>query len=349
MITGQTTSNTYQGDGSNRVWNISFEFTDSSQIKFKVNGEAVTTNYELNTVAKTLTYPTVESELDPLTSADEIEIYRDTEITQDIDFVNGGPLNADMIEKGLDKLTMISQELLRVARESSGLVAGKGIKISDGVVSLKGATIMPDGTDVDTLKEEGVYIIKDPTSTSGMPKQPNYGTSINGSYAIVKVFDTNIKRTGATYFVYQEMVLFLSSTGVDSLSEPHIYIRNLTDFTYTTQSWNILGNDLITIQKNGADASLSYFSDRGTQIIMNPSGYGSAIPSTGITSLALINYATSYLGKARIVFKAGSGFSLTVTGNDYWIGTKPTTWTEGSIYMITMEAGFMKCEELAMS
>lgn len=348
MITGQTTSNIYQGDGSNRVWNISFEFTDSSQIKFKVNGEAVTTNYELNSEAKTLTYPTVASELAPLTSADEIEIYRDTNITQDIDFVNGGPFNAEMIEDGLDKLTMISQELLRVARESSGLVAGKGIKISDGVVSLKGAIVMPDGTDVDTLKEEGVYIVKDPTSTSGMPKQPNYGTNINGSYAIVKVFDTNIKRAGATYFVYQEMVLFLSSTGVDSINEPHIYIRNLTDFTYTTKSWNILGNDLITIQKDGTDASLSYFSDRGTQIIMN-APYTSFIPITGITSLALINYATSYLGKARIVFKAGSGFSLSVTGNDYWIGTKPTTWTEGSIYMITMEAGFMKCEELAMS
>ena len=111
MITGQTTSNTYQGDGSNRVWNISFEFTDASQIKFKVNGTEITTNYALNTVSKTLTYPTVESELDPLTSADEIIIYRETPITQDIDFTNGGPLNAEMIEESLDKLTEICQEL----------------------------------------------------------------------------------------------------------------------------------------------------------------------------------------------------------------------------------------------
>lgn len=119
MITGQTVKNTYQGDGSNRVWNISFEFTDSSQIKFKVNGEEVTTNFALNTVAKTLTYPTVASGLAPLTSADEIEIYRDTEITQDIEFNNGGPLNAEMIEDGLDKLTMISQEIKKIAESNS--------------------------------------------------------------------------------------------------------------------------------------------------------------------------------------------------------------------------------------
>ncbi len=117
MITGQTTSNTYQGDGVNREFTITFEFTDSSQIKFKVNGEKVETNFALNTVAKTLTYPTVESELAPLTSADEIEIYRDTNITQDIDFTNGGQLNAEMIEDGLDKLTMICQELSKKIEE----------------------------------------------------------------------------------------------------------------------------------------------------------------------------------------------------------------------------------------
>lgn len=111
MITGQTVKNTYQGDGVNREFTITFEFTDASQVKFKVNGEAVETNFALNTVAKTLTYPTVASELDPLTSEDEIEIYRDTEITQDIEFNNGGPLNAKTIEDGLDKLTMIAQEL----------------------------------------------------------------------------------------------------------------------------------------------------------------------------------------------------------------------------------------------
>ena len=110
MITGQTTSNTYQGDGSNRVWNILFEFTDSSQIKLRVNGKGITTNYSIDIVDKTVTYPTVESELEPLNSSQEITIYRETPITQDIDFINGGPLNAEMIEDGLDKLTQILQE-----------------------------------------------------------------------------------------------------------------------------------------------------------------------------------------------------------------------------------------------
>lgn len=332
MITGQTTSNTYQGDGSNRVWNISFEFTDSSQIKFKVNGEEVTTNYSVNPVAKTLTYPTVASELDPLTSADEIEIYRDTEITQNIDFTNGGPLNAEMIEDGLDKLTMISQEIKAIAESKA---------------DESGVKIMPDGKDLDDLKEEGVYLVPNPTSTVGMPTQPNFNTSVTGSYAIVKVTVPQLEK--GTYFVYQEMTLFWVFVGANEVSAPHLFVRNLTDYTYTTKTWKKLNNDIITIQKSGTEATLSYGADAGYQIIMNPSGYGNVTPSTGITSLSITNYANAILGKARIIFKAGSGFALTVIGKDYWIGTKPTTWTEGNIYMITIEAGFMKCEDVTMS
>ena len=347
MITGQIVKNTYQGDGVNREFTITFDFTDSSQIKFKVNGEEVTTNYSLNTVAKTLTYPTVASELDPLTSTDKIEIYRDTEISQDIEFNNGGPLNANMIEYGLDKLTMIAQEILNIAK-NSGLEAGKGIDIEDGVISVKGAKVMPDGTDIDTLKEEGVYLISNPTSTKGMPTEPNLNVSISGSYAIVRVIVPQIDK--GTYFVYQEMTMWYIFSGVSSVSEPLVSVRTLTDYTYMQgyHFWKSIGNEIKTISKYGTTATLSD-TNRGTQIIMNPAGYGSAKPSTAITSLTITNYTNILLGKARIIFKAGNGFTLTIQGvGDYWLGTKPTTWTEGQIYAITMEAGFLKCEEVTM-
>lgn len=332
MITGQTTSNTYQGDGSNRVWNISFEFTDSSQIKFKVNGETVETNFALNTVAKTLTYPTVASELDPLTSADEIEIYRDTSITQDIDFVNGGPLNAEMIEDGLDKLTMISQEIKEIAESKA---------VEDGL------KVMPDGTDIDTLKEEGVYFIFDVTSTKDLPLS-QLGSS-GTPFAIVRVTKPPIDK--GTYFVYQEMTLWWMYTGVSAISEPRVYVRNLTDYTYMTgyQEWKSLGNEMTTTKVTGTSVSISAETYRDYQVIVNPTSNYSIVPSTAITSLTITNSWAIFSGKMRVIFKVGSGFSLTVTGNDYWIGTKPTTWTEGNIYAITMEAGFLKCEEVTMS
>ena len=333
MITGQTTSNTYQGDGSNRVFTISFEFTDSSQIKFKVNGEAVETNFALNTVAKTLTYPTVASELDPLTSADEIEIYRDTNITQDIDFVNGGPFNAEMIEDGLDKLTMISQEIKKIAESK---VVEEGLKV------------LPDETDIDTLKEDGVYFIFDVDSTKGLPLS-QLGSSAT-PFAIVRVTKLPIEK--GTYFVYQEMTLWWIYVGMNAISEPRVYVRNLTDYTYMTgyQEWKSLGNELTTTKVTGTSISVSAETYRDYQIIVNPTNNYSIVPSTAITSLTITNYRTEYSGKMKIVFKADSGFSLTIQGGaDYWIGTKPTTWTEGNIYMITVEAGFMKCEDVTMS
>jgi len=330
MITGQTVKNTYNGNGSTRDFTITFEFTDASQVKFKVNGEEVTTNYSLNPVSKILTYPTVASELDPLTSADEIEIYRDTTITQDIEFNNGGPLNADMIEKGLDKLTMIAQEL--GARED----------VAEG-----GVTVLPDGTDVDTLTEEGLYFIKDVDSTKGLPFSNMSSSST--PFAIVRV--TNVPIEKGTYFVYQEMVLWEMYVGVSAISEPCVYVRNLTDYTYMQnyQQWKALGNKMITTKVTGTSISISAENYRDYQIIANPTSNYNITPSTAITSLTITNYWTVFSGKMRVIFKAGSGFSLTIQGGgDYWIGTKPTTWTEGKIYAITAEAGFLKCEEVTM-
>lgn len=347
MITGQTVSNTYQGDGTTRAFTVSFDFTDVSQVKAKVNGADITANFSVNSVEKTFTYPTEESGLIPLSNLDEIKIYRDTPKTQDIDFVNGGIFDAEVLEKGLDKLTMMIQEVAK----SGNLVAGEGVEIEDGVISVKnaGVTVMPEGTDIDTLIETGVYIIKDPTSTKGLPMISNYGAmSINGKYAIVRVTDTGIKRSSATYFVYQELTLFLSFMGVDSIGQPLVYMRNLTDFPYTSTLWYSLTNELVTIHKEATESiTLSVPTYLGMQVVVgNP--YNSLVPSASITSLTILNYPNSYLGKTRVIFKAGSGFALTIEGSDFWVGTKPTTWTEGNIYMITIDAGVLRCESLVV-
>lgn len=329
MITGQTVKNTYQGDGSNREFTITFEFTDSSQVKFKVNGQNVTTNYSLNTVAKTLTYPTVASELDPLTSADEIEIYRDTEITQDIEFNNGGPLNADMIEDGLDKLTMISQEIKAMFGEKESNIK-----------------TMADGYNIDDLKEEGIYFVKNPTSTKGLPPAPFSGSPAEASYALIIVYTPPINK--GTYYVYQELVLWYQMTGVGSIPDCVKYIRQLSDYTYTTSTWNRLSNGLILQKVTGTEIGISSIGHSGERIIANPdTGSYYARPSTAITSLSVYAYADRYNKKLEIIFKAGSGFTLSVTGNGiYWIGEKPTTFTENGIYMLSVCGNYLKLDSL---
>ena len=323
MITGQTVKNTYQGDGVNREFTITFEFTDASQVKFKVNGQEVTTNFALNTVAKTLTYPTVASELDPLTSADEIEIYRDTEITQDIEFNNGGPLNAKMIEDGLDKLTMISQELKEKVTEKTDV------------------TELPEGTDIDGILDTGVYFVKNPTSSMGMPIADYTGSPANGSYAIIRV--TRVDETDkGTYLSYQEMALIWQYTGVNSIAKPQVYSRYLTDYSYADKGWRRNSNGLTRVRISGiTSATIDAQTYAGCLVLVGSGSY--VLPSSAITSLTItLSYGTG--DKTIIVFKAGAGFTLN-KDIGYWLGEEPT-FTQGSVYKITIEDSFLKCEEV---
>lgn len=333
MIIGQTVKNTYQGDGVNREFTITFEFTDASQVKFKVNRQEITTNYSLNTVAKTLTYPTVASELDPLTSADKIEIYRDTVITQDIEFNNGGPLNADMIEDGLDKLTMIAQEL----------GAKEGGDTPTPTPSSEEVITLPEGTDIDTVLATGVYYVKNPTSTKGMPLADWGGSPTNGSYAIIRVAKVNSPAKG-TRLSYQEMALIWQHTGIDSLAEPQVYSRYLTDYAYTNQSWKRLSNGLIRVKMSGiTSATISARTYAGCLVLIGSDSY--VLPSSAITSLTITN-SNETGDKTIIVFKAGTGFTLNMDfGVGYWLGEEPT-FTPGSVYMITIKDSFLRCEEV---
>ena len=332
MITGQTVKNTYQGDGVNREFTITFEFTDASQVKFKVNGQEVTTNFALNTVAKTLTYPTVESELDPLTSADEIEIYRDTVITQDIEFNNGGPLNAKMIEDGLDKLTMISQELKDKVEDKSDLI------------------VLPDGTDIDSLRAEGKYFIKNPICTTGgmpiVPRPSGSNPTKNASYAIIEVTLPPIEK--GTYFIHQEMTLWYQYTGADSLNQPQKFIRDLTDYTYIhdeKNKWNRLGKGYACISLNTTTIDCGEY--KGCQIIINGSGGPQVVPNTAISSLTITNvYARRYSADLQIIFKADSGFTLN-TEDVFFVGEVPT-FVQDKMYMITITGEFAKIEEVTM-
>lgn len=351
MITGQTTSNTYQGDGSNRVWNISFEFTDSSQIKFKVNGETVETNFALNTVAKTLTYPTVASELDPLTSADEIVIYRDTSITQNIDFTNGGPLNAEMIEDGLDKLTMISQEILRVAK-NSGLEAGKGIDITDGVISVKGIKVLADETDIDTLTEEGEYFIRYASCTSGFPSdlvvtpENSYSPAPNnGVCAYVKVVPTDATQTQHPTVKVTQICVFYTCVSIpqDIASFSGLYIRTYNsseEYGSNWASYNIMNKK----RKVACGINMSNVLYFPSVLYPNTEYYlGNFIRAGSINSETIVPLTSLTLTDLpdspypiSLIFKTGNSFSgITASQIKGWIGN--TTLDTNSGYKITIE------------
>ena len=121
-IANTNVKSVYNGNGVTRDWNLGFHY-DSTLSSFSIvvthedgTSETVTANYELD--GNVLTYPTVESELDPLPVGDVLTISRITPLTQNINLVQQGPLDAETLESGYDKLTMEVQEVKQTVSEN---------------------------------------------------------------------------------------------------------------------------------------------------------------------------------------------------------------------------------------
>ena len=106
----------YTGDGTNRTFGITFPLLDASHLRVVVTDTSgtetdITNNYTLSDDLDSITYPTVASGLDPLASGYKITLIRQTPLTQQIDLHSGGALDAEQLESGYDKLTLLVQEL----------------------------------------------------------------------------------------------------------------------------------------------------------------------------------------------------------------------------------------------
>ena len=114
-VANTNVSSSYNANGETREWNLGFSYNSTlSGLSIVVthsdgSSTTVTSNYELD--GTVLTYPTVESELDPLPVGDVITITRVTPITQAINLTQQGPLDSEVLESGFDKNTLISQEI----------------------------------------------------------------------------------------------------------------------------------------------------------------------------------------------------------------------------------------------
>lgn len=116
-----TVSNTtaklqYAGDGTTRTFGITFPLLSADHLRVVVTDASgteteITNNYTLSDDLDSITYPTEASGLDPLASGYKITLIRQTPLTQQIDLHSGGVLDAEQLESGYDKLTLLVQEL----------------------------------------------------------------------------------------------------------------------------------------------------------------------------------------------------------------------------------------------
>lgn len=130
-VSNTTVKLTYAGNGSNRVFGITFPLLSASHLRVVVTAPDgvetnVTSNFAINTALNALTYPTVASGLDPLATGYTITLVRQTPLTQEIDLHVGHALDAAELESGYDKLTYAVQEI----KEEVGRAVKTGVSES---------------------------------------------------------------------------------------------------------------------------------------------------------------------------------------------------------------------------
>ena len=113
-VQNQTVKNVYAGNGSTTVFPYTFDLltTDGEHVGVYVTNDAgvsePTTNFTIDTTAKTVTYPKTG---DALPSGKKIVIRREIPNEQELNLVNGGEFFADDIEGEMDREVMMIQQL----------------------------------------------------------------------------------------------------------------------------------------------------------------------------------------------------------------------------------------------
>ena len=115
-VSMQITKRIYQGNGVSTQWDVDFPFMSASDICVYITSpegveEEVSSHYAVDALAHTLTYPTAESGQPPLAKGWRLTVLRHTPLTQEIDLIRQGELDAEVLEEGYDKLTLLVQEL----------------------------------------------------------------------------------------------------------------------------------------------------------------------------------------------------------------------------------------------
>lgn len=122
MIETTITKIQYDADGVQRRWSIPFPYADVKHISIytKVGEEPtvkVVENYDIDEDDSVVIYPTVASGQEPLASGTKITIARETPETQ-LEDASQVHFTSKDVERGLDKLTMITQELSTTSGET---------------------------------------------------------------------------------------------------------------------------------------------------------------------------------------------------------------------------------------
>ena len=169
---------------------------------------------------------------------------------------------------------------------------------------------LEEGTNIDNLRQEGTFFIKNPTGTlpsiTTFELDPEYDT-----YWCILTQEKCFDNTRGTYWYVQTgKFSYLSSTGITRIEAWQTYVRQINDYTYTDKKWQRLDNltERIFNQSPASEAAdmsinLNTFSDAESNSVINV-GYINALDWRRIKSLELVS---SLNGSCKIFVKTYTG------------------------------------------
>ena len=168
MIETTITKIQYDADGVQRRWSIPFPYADVKHISIytKIGDEPtvkVVDNYDIDEDDSVVIYPTVASGQEPLSVGTKIIIARETPETQ-LEDASQVHFTSKDVERGLDKLTMITQELSTTAGETME-VSADAFKAAEEAASTANEANATAG-EAKTLAEQAVSVANDANATA---------------------------------------------------------------------------------------------------------------------------------------------------------------------------------------
>lgn len=115
-VSMQVSKRIYAGNGVTRQWEVDFPLASPQDVRVYITSEAgaeteLSADFELNAAGTELVYPTLASGKPPLAEGWTLTLERQTPLTQEIDLIRQGEVDAEVLESGYDKLTLMVQEL----------------------------------------------------------------------------------------------------------------------------------------------------------------------------------------------------------------------------------------------
>lgn len=201
------------------------------------------------------------------------------------------------------------------------LVSGTNIKtinsnsiLGSGDITISGSNVieLTEGTNIDNLKQEGTFFIKNPTGT--LPS----AVSTSGTHWCVVTQEKCYDDLNLGTYWYLQTVKFTylgMGPGMGTLPSWQTYTRQITDYQYTMGNmWQRLDNVAekvfsVSLANSNANVTInlsSYSNDEYLSVVSV-----GMISSGDIRTVSTLNLDSGLSGSCRIIFKTGSGtFSI---------------------------------------